>query len=46
MNKVILMGRLVRDPEIITAGEGEIFRRRECIGNCQIYTGSRQKIPP
>ena len=32
MNKVILMGRLTRDPEV------RIFRRRECIGNCQIYT--------
>ena len=40
MNKVILMGRLTRDPEVrYSAGEN-------ATGNCQIYIGSRQKIPP
>ena len=38
MNKVILMGRLTRDPEVrYSAGEN-------VHGNCQIYTGSRSEI--
>ena len=40
MNKVILMGRLTRDPEV------RYSQGRERNGNCQIYTGGGQKIQP
>ena len=39
MNKVILMGRLTRDPEVRYSQGGE-----NSTGNCEIYIGSRQKI--
>lgn len=38
MNKVILMGRLTRDPDV-RYSQGENAERI-----CEIYTGSRQKI--
>ncbi len=37
MNKVILMGRLTRDPEVRYSGGKRI-------GDCQIYTGCRPQI--
>ncbi len=39
MNKVILMGRLTRDPEVrYSAGEN-------ALAICKIYIGSRPQIP-